>query len=215
MKSLTVLIADDHNIVHLGLSMILRTIRPEVNIEIAVDFPTVIRQIKKQVFDLIIMDVNMPGGNFQSTLAIIKSECPEVKVLAFSSADEKVFAPRYILQGANGFLNKLSTESVVQGAIESVLTKGEYLSPEVKDTMVYNALRTGGGNQYKNPLEVLTDREIEIATLLIQGDSLKEITQKLFIHVSTVSTYKTRVFQKLNIKSVPELISIFSIYNSQ
>lgn len=213
MDPVTILIADDHNIVNIGLSALIKKIRPNANIHSAVDFPSVIKLVKEHSFDLIIMDINMPSGNFQSTLSVVKRIQPNVKVMAFSSADEALFAPRFILQGADGFLNKLSSEIQLQDAIESMLSKGIYLSPQVKDDLLSHTLKLG--NPYQNPLGVLTDREIEIATLLIQGDSLKAITQKLFIHVSTVSTYKTRIFQKLSIKSIPELIDIFKIYHSQ
>lgn len=211
MEALTILIADDHNIVNIGLSTLIKKIRPTAKIYISKDFPSALELVNKHLFDLIIMDVNMPAGNFQSTLEVMKRIQPNVKVMAFSSADETLFAPRFILQGVNGFLNKLSTESQLQEAVESILNTGVYMSPQLKDELIQNSLKLN--NAYRNPLEVLTNREIEIADLLIQGDSLKVITQKLFLHVSTVSTYKARIFQKLAIKSIPELIDIFKFYN--
>lgn len=210
MESLRILVADDHNIIHLGLSTLIKKIAPTAVIHASTDFPSVLKLVKQHPFDLIIMDIDMPGGNFQSTIELVKQIQPEVKVIAFSSADEALFAPRFIIQGADGFLNKLSPESQLQGAIESMLNSGSYFSPKVKDILIDSALNDG--KQYQNPLDILTDREIEIATLLINGDSLKKINEKLFIHVSTISTHKTRIFQKLSITSVPELIDIFRMY---
>ncbi|MHA6728377.1 response regulator [Chryseobacterium sp. A301] len=212
MKSLTILIADDHNIIHLGLASVINKISPEAKVRHAIDFPSVLDLVREHPFDLIIMDVNMPSGNFQSTLSHVKQIQPQVKVLAFSSADESLFAPRFIKQGADGYLNKLSSESELKIAIESMLNSGTYFSPKVKDILIQDSI--SAGNSYKNPLDVLTDRELEIATLLINGDSLKTIHEKLFIHVSTISTHKTRIFKKLSISKLPELIDIFRLYNS-
>ena len=212
MKSLKILIADDHNIIHLGLSALIKKITPTATIHASTDFSSVIQLVKLHSFDLIIMDIDMPGGNFQTTLKLVKQIQPEVKVIAFSSADEALFAPRYIVQGADGFLNKLSPEPQLQAAIESMLNSGTYFSPKVKDILIQNTLNAG--KQFQNPLDVLSDREIEIATLLINGYSLKKISEKLFIHVSTISTHKTRIFKKLSVDSIPELIDIFRMYHS-
>ena len=212
MESLRILIADDHNIIHLGLSSLINKIAPTAIIHASTDFPSVLILVKQHRFDLIIMDIDMPRGNFKTTLELVKQIQPEVKVIAFSSADEALFAPRFMIQGADGFLNKLSPEPQLQAAIESMLNSGTYFSPKVKDILIQSTLNAG--KQYQNPLDVLSDREIEIATLLINGDSLKRISEKLFIHVSTISTHKTRIFKKLSVESIPELIDIFRIYHS-
>lgn len=212
-KSLTILLADDHKIVHLGLSLLIKRIRPDAVIHFSTDFPSVMDMVKKHPYDLVIMDINMPGGNFQNVLEHIKRIRPQVKVMAFSSADERLFALRVIAQGADGFINKMSVESELEKAIEDILRTGSYISQDVKDAIVLNALNRNTPS--KNPVELLTDREIDIATLLIQGDSLKTISEKLFIHVSTISTHKTRIFKKLNIQTLPELIEILKLYVSQ
>lgn len=212
-KSPTILLADDHKIIHVGLSLLIEKIRPKAVIHFATDFPTVMGLVDILKFDLIIMDINMPGGNFQSTLEYVKRKQPQVKVMAFSSADERLFALRFIVQGADGFVNKMSQESELEQAIEAMLKTGSYISQEVKESIILNALNKD--TPYKNPAELLSDREIEIATLLIQGDSLKLISEKLFIHVSTISTHKTRIFKKLNIQTLPELIDVLKIYVSE
>jgi DNA-binding NarL/FixJ family response regulator len=211
MDSPTVLIADDHHIIHLGLSALIKKIKPIATIHFSIDFPSVIELVKEHAFDLIIMDIDMPGGNFQSTLERAKQIQPRVKVIAFSSADETLFAPRFITRGADGFLDKLSPESQLQSAIESMLDSGSYLSPKVKEIFIKTALKAS--KHHQNPIDVLTNREIEIATLLIRGDSLKKINEKLFIHVSTISTHKTRIFKKLSVTSNTELANIFKLYN--
>lgn len=204
----TILIADDHGIVRLGLSLMIKKLRPQAVVNEVDDYQKVLGAIKKDSYDLIILDINMPNGSFQETLEIIKIKRPKTKVMVFSSQDEHLFAIRYLKMGADGFLHKLSSEENIKNALEKMLNKGSYVSEEVKDAMVFNTLNKDA--PVSNPLELLSDREIEIAEHLIKGTSLKDISSELNIHVSTVSTYKTRIFKKLDIQSVPELINVFS-----
>lgn len=208
----TILIADDHGIVRLGLSLMIKKLRPQAVVNEVDDYQKVLGAIKKDSYDLIILDINMPNGSFQETLEIIKIKRPKTKVMVFSSQDEHLFAIRYLKMGADGFLHKLSSEENIKNALEKMLNKGSYVSEEVQDAMAFNTLNKD--TPVSNPLELLSDREIEIAEHLIKGTSLKDISSELNIHVSTVSTYKTRIFKKLDIQSVPELINVFSFYEN-
>lgn len=205
-----ILIADDHGIVRLGLSLIIKKLRPQVLIEEVDDYQKVLEAIKIKKYDLVILDINMPNGSFQDTLDIIKVKSPKTKVLVFSSQDENIYAIRYLKMGADGFLHKLAPEEDINKALEKMLNKGSYVSEEVKDAMIFGTLnKTVVG---ANPFELLSDREIEIAEFLIKGMALKDISNDLNLHVSTISTYKTRIFKKLDIHSIPELIELFRLY---
>lgn len=206
----SILIADDHGIVRLGLSLMIKKLRPQAVVEEVNNYQKVLDAIKKDSYDLIILDINMPNGNFQETLEIIKIKSPKTKVMVFSSQDEHLYAIRYLKMGADGFLHKLSPEEEIKNALEKMLNKGSYVSEEVKDAMVFNTLNKQ--TPVKNPLELLSDREIEIAEQLIKGIPLKDISIELNLHVSTVSTYKVRILKKLDIQSIPELINIFKFY---
>ena len=208
----TILIADDHGIVRLGLSLMIKKLRPQAVVNEVDNYQKVLGAIKKDSYDLIILDINMPNGSFQETLEIIKIKSPKTKVMVFSAQDEHLYAIRYLKMGADGFLHKLSPEEDIKNAMEKMLSKGSYVSEEVKDAMVFNTLNKN--TPVNNPLELLSDREIEIAELLTKGIPLKDISSELNLHVSTVSTYKIRIFKKLDIQSIPELINVFNFYES-
>ena len=206
-----ILIADDHGVVRLGLSMMIKKLRPYAVVKQVSDYKEVMQIIKDEIFNLAILDLNMPNGNFQEALQAIRIKSPITKVMIFSSQDESLYAVRYLKMGADGFLHKDSSEDVINRALIKMLDKGKYMSEEVKDSLIYGNL-----NKHEtpdNPLELLSEREMEIAECMIAGDTPKDISNKLNIHPSTVSTYKSRVFNKLNVESIPELIKIFTFHN--
>jgi len=208
-----ILIADDHSIVRIGLSIMIKKVRPQADIEEADSFKSVLEIINKVKFDLIILDINMPNGNFQQTFDIIKIKQPDVKVLVFSSQDEQTYAIRYLKLGADGFLPKISDDVTLKKALEKMFDKGTYVSEDIKDTLVSKSLNRKRPT-IQNPLTTLSDREMEIADKLIKGETLKEISNELNLHVSTASTYKSRIFKKLEVQSIPELIDIFRFYDN-
>lgn len=208
-----ILIADDHSIVRIGLSLMIKKLRPQAVIKEAESFKNVLNIITKIPFDLIILDVNMPNGTFQQTFDIIKIKQPKVKVLIFSSQDENVYAIRYLKLGADGFLDKMTDEKTVKKALEKMFDKGNYMSTEVQDALVSKSLNKKK-HVPQNPLLILSDREMEIAELIIKGLTLKEIANDLSLHTSSVSTYKSRILKKLEVQSVPELIDIFRFYQN-
>jgi len=206
-----ILIADDHSIVRVGLSIMVKKLRPESLIEEAADFKNVLDLVKKNSYDLIVLDINMPNGSFQQTFEFIKIKQSDAKVLVFSSQEESVYAIRYLKMGADGFLQKMANEYTVRRVLEKVLRKGTYLSENIKDTLVSNSIRSRDKTA-RNPLTTLSTREMEIAEKLIRGESLKDISTELNLHSSTASTYKARIFKKLEVKNIPELIDVFRFY---
>lgn len=198
------MVADDHGIVRYGLSMMIRKLRPGAIVEDASDYAKVIDMAKKNPYDLYILDVTMPNGNFLNAYNSLKRISPDCKILIFSSLDEEVYAMRYIESGADGFLNKLATEGEMKVALEKIFSNGKYVSDAVKDSLVFYKSSKGKSR----PLDQLSNREIAIANMLVIGKSLKEISQELHLHVSTVSTYKTRIFEKLQIQNIPDLIKV-------
>ena len=205
-----ILLADDHGVVRFGLSLLIKKIRPDAIVEEVDDYRKVLDSIAKSSYDLMILDINMPNGNFQETLEIIKLKHPNTKVMVFSSLDESTYAIRYLKMGADGFLHKLSSEEDMSKAVLKMLDKGSYISEDVKESMIFNQLNKS--NPHLNPIELLSDREIDVAERMIKGVSLKEISNDLNLHVSTISTYKSRIFKKLAIDSIPELIEVFNFY---
>ncbi|MFA6360128.1 MAG: response regulator transcription factor [Dysgonamonadaceae bacterium] len=207
-----ILLADDHGVVRLGLSLIIKKLRPDSIVTEVDDYQKVMNIIKDQSFDLVILDLNMPNGNFQEALQAIKLKHPQTKVMIFSSQDESLYAIRYLKMGADGFLHKLADEDIINRALTKMLDKGSYMSEDVKESLIFSNLRNDD-NTIINPLEKLTNREMEVAERLIAGEPMKEISNNLNLHASTISTYKTRIFEKLDIQSIPELIKIFDFHN--
>lgn len=206
-----ILIADDHSIVRLGISLVIQKQYPKACIKQTDNYQGVLDMVAKEDFQLVILDVNMPNGSFQATLDTIKMKQRETRVLVFSTLDEELYAVRYLKAGADGFLQKHVSEEGLKTALEKMMQTGTYISDKVKDALISQTLHHK--DAYQNPLGVLSDRELEIARLLITGNGLKEIANKLFVHVATVSTYKSRIYKKLNITSVIELGEVFRLYH--
>lgn len=205
-----ILIADDHGIVRMGLVQVIKKLRPSAELYEVEDYKALSSLIAKEKFDLIILDVNMPNGTLQQGIDYIKVKQPGAKILVFSSQDEHLYAHRYLKMGADGYLNKLSSGDKIDQALQSMLEKGKFISDKVKDSLVSQSL-----NQHKSnsPLELLSDRELEVANKLVEGIPLKELSIQMNLHTSTISTYKNRVFQKLEIQSIPELVELLRMYD--
>ena len=207
---LRILVADDHGIVRMGLIQVIKQLKPNAILSEVEDYNSLYELTAKNKFDLAIIDVNMPNGTVQEAIEIIKIKQPGIKILIFSSQDEQLYAIRYLKMGADGFLHKLSSQEEIDKALNAMVTRGKYISDKVKDAMIFDSLN----NQKKtSPVESLSNRELQVATKLCEGIPLKEVSNQLNLHTSTISTYKNRVFEKLDIDSVPELIEILRLYN--
>lgn len=208
-EKIKILLADDHSVVRHGISLILREACGEVEILHAENFSEVIVKSKDNL-NLIFLDINLPGGNSTKMIDKIKEINSNVNILMFSAFDEEQYALRYIQAGANGFLNKDSSESEILTAVKSILETGKYISPNVKEQILENVFQ----KTPTNPLEILSDREAEVARLLAKGQGNLEIANKLNLQMTTVSTYKNRIFEKLKIKNIISLVEILKIYRN-
>lgn len=207
-----IVVADDHGIVRMGLIQTIKRLRPDSEITEVEDFKSLYKVILKEELDLAIMDVNMPNGTVQEAIDYIKMHQPQLKILIFSSQDEELYAMRYLKMGAGGYLSKQSPTAVIETALTSMFNTGRYASEEVKEAMFLESLN-GTTTNAGSPLEALSDRELQIASKLAEGLPLKEISNQLNLHSSTISTYKNRLFEKLKIRSIPELVEILRLYN--
>jgi len=201
-----ILIVDDHLVVRVGVSTVLKEQIEGVAISNAENILEMIAILKQQSFDLIILEINISGGKSSEILSEIKIIQPEMKILIFSTYDHRS-AYKYILLGAHGYLNKLSCEKEIVTAVKTILELGSYISSEIVDKIIQAALH----KIEMNPLDILSKREFEIAELMIIGNGNLEIANKLNIQMSTVSTYKNRLYEKLKIRTVVDLIDIFKM----
>lgn len=209
-----ILIADDHSIVRLGASVIIKETLPSCVITQAQDYSEVLTLLEKEDFDLLLLDINMPGGNNIRVVKEILEIQPSIKILVFSSYDESLYALRYIEAGAAGFVNKSTAMAELSNAILTINERGKYMSDEVKDLYVKKLTQTKAKINTMNPLSRLSNREVDVAKYLIQGLGIIEVSTSLELSPSTVSTYKSRIFEKLNVSNIPELIEIFRIHSA-
>lgn len=203
-KQITFLLADDHSLIRQGIVFLLEEMELECEIFHASSLNKVLESVKSNPIDIAIIDAHFPDGNSLSILSEIKNIRPETKILIFSGIDENTQALKFLNAGANGFLSKLSEEDDVKKAILKMIDEGEYISPATQALLV-NSFRN---RKLINPLFSLTERELEIAEMYAEGLGNLEIANKLDIKQNTVSTLKKRIFDKLNIENIVELVEL-------
>lgn len=161
-------------------------------------------------YHLILMDINMPDTDPFRLLQFIKKNQPETPILVLTMNDEFGFAGRMFKLGINGFVNKSVENDVILKAVRTVMSKGIYMSDELKESL----LTTFVTNKGENPFENLSEREFQVIRELIKGKSIADIAESLGINVSTVSTYKGKAFEKLGISksNIVDLISMARVY---
>lgn len=210
-----ILIADDHSIVRLGASVIIKESIADAEIVQAQTYDEVYHQLKKKSFDLLLLDINMPGGNNIKVVKEILDIQPQLKILIFSSYEENLYALRYINAGASGYLNKNTAMSELKNAINNIMMRGKYMSEAVKELYIQKLTSTKSSFDENNPLNKLSNREMDVAKHLIKGLGILEIATFLNLSSSTVSTYKSRVFEKLNVQNIPDLIELFKVHSEK
>ncbi|KMQ61389.1 LuxR family transcriptional regulator [Chryseobacterium angstadtii] len=194
-----ILIADDRYVVRAGTALVLESAYPDLKIDFAENYEQVQQHLHTQHYDLLLLDIDMPGTQYKKMISELKSIQESLKILVFSGYDKNV-AIQYIREGAEGYLSKQSSEEEIQEAVKSVIEKGYYYPGELIGLIIQN--------KKSNPSEKLSSREYEIFKLLANGSGNLEIGNKLDIQMSTVSTYKKRIFKKLNISNIAELIKV-------
>lgn len=207
-----VIIADDHSIVRAGASMIVSKLYGGIEIVQAVTYPEVVDRLKEDRFDLLLLDINMPGGNNIRVIKDILELQRDLKILVFSSYDETIYALRYIEAGAAGYLNKSTALDELENAIQSIQYHGKYMSDAVKDLYVQKLTSNKADLQAVNPLHKLSNREMDVAKHLIAGQAVLEVSELMNLSPSTISTYKSRIFDKMKVDNIPELIELFSLH---
>ncbi|MBC7523855.1 MAG: response regulator transcription factor [Flavobacterium sp.] len=201
----SILIVDDHLVVRKGIELIFEERFKKFTVYSVENYEQTLEILDSLTIDLILLDINIKGTEYITIMSQIKKIQPNVKILIFSSHEEKNFAMRYIKQGADGYLNKFCDEDKFVEAVETIFQKGFYATVEItKDLQIKSK------KPFQNTIDSLSNREYEIAKLLLTGLGNLEISNKLSIKMSTVSTYKNRIFSKLDINNVVTLSEIFN-----
>lgn len=203
-----ILIADDHAIVRFGLKqMIIAGFSPVMVTDVAT-FDDVITQLGSHSFDLLILDINLPGGNNLQMLDSIRLRQPFIKILIFSAFDEKLYALKYLQAGADGYLEKTSADAEVKNAVGTILRNEKYMSAFTRQQLLHKLDARGT----QDPFAALSGRELDVMNLMTTGAPVTKIAEILHLHISTVSTYKTRIFTKLEVTNIVELVERIKLH---
>jgi len=194
---LNILIADDHAVVRRGLKQILLEEYPSARIGEAADAETLVAQVINDKWDIVICDMNMPGRSGLDALSQLKQVAPHIPVLIMSMYPEDQYALRVLKAGAAGYLGKDSIHDEIIRAVQTVLLGKKFITPSVAEKLA-NAYRDDTGQQ---PHELLSDREFDVFKLLAAGKSVSEIASQLSLSSTTVSTYRARIIEKMNLRS--------------
>ncbi|KZN14697.1 response regulator [Marinomonas sp. TW1] len=207
---LKVLIVDDHDMVSQGISLVLQDVKGVEVVGVAHSGEEAIAQSRATTPDIVLMDVHMPGIGGLGATKEIKRILPKTKVIALSALDDNLYPVKLIEAGASGYVTKGTNASELLDAI-SMVSKGEhYISKDIAQKM---ALSKFSIDDQGSPLGELSDRELQVAQMIVDCKKSNEIAEHLNVSPKTVSTYRTRIFAKLNIDSDVELIHLAVRYN--
>jgi two-component system invasion response regulator UvrY len=203
------LIIDDHAIVRKGLSQLLKEEFPDSEIVEATDEYEVYQKTRNQIWDVILLDISMPGRNGLDILKQLRTENCKAPILVLSMHQEDVYGPRVLKAGANGFLNKESAPEELVAAVHKVLSGRKYISPSLAEKLADSLGDVSG----KPAHELLSDREMQVMQMLASGQTVSEIAAELSLSVNTISTYRNRILEKLTLNNNAELTR-YAIDNS-
>ncbi len=197
---MNILIADDHAIVRKGLAQLLREEFPSVNITEADNSMDVCDRARDKIWDIILLDISMPGRNGVEVLKQLRAEGIKAPILMLSMHPEEQYALRVLKAGASGFLNKESATNELVAAIHKVLAGRKYISASLAEK-----LAEGAGSSDRPAHELLSDREMQVFQLLASGKTVSEIADEIQLSVNTISTYRTRILEKLSLANNAQL----------
>ena len=195
------LVADDHPVVLKGIKDIVSATHDITVADEAGDGLEAVEKVRKNHYDVVLLDISMPGVDGLEALGEMQKMKPELPVLILSIYPEEQFAVRAIKTGASGYLTKQSAPDELVTAIRRVYRGGRYIGAVLAEKMATDLAK---GDE-RPPHEKLSDREYEVMRMILKGKSTKEMAEALFLSPKTISTYRRRIFQKMNIKSNVEL----------
>jgi len=197
-----IVIADDHAIVREGLKRIVSSIADMEVAGEAGNGTEVMQRVRELAFDVLVLDLSMPGRSGMELIKLARAEKPQLRILVLSMHQELQYAVRAIKNGASGYLTKESAPAQLEQALRKVASGGAFISAEVAEQLALGAMP---GSEAV-PHESLSNREFEVLQLLVAGVSLTDIGTKLNLSVKTVSTHKTNLMQKMGLQNQNDLI---------
>jgi len=204
-----ILVADDHTIVREGLKQIVADVGDMMVADEAGNGQEALQKIREGDYDVILLDISMPGRSGLEVLKDIRAERPKLPVLILSMHSEEQYAVRALRAGASGYLTKASAPDELIGAIRKVSRGRKYVTASLAEKLALEL----DVDIRKPPHEMLSDREYQVMLMLASGKAVKEIADELCLSVKTISTYRSRILEKMNMKKNAEL-TLYAIQNS-
>jgi len=203
-----ILVADDHPVVRQGLKQIVAGTTDIFVVDEAATGQEVLDKVRQNYFDVVLLDITMPGISGLDVLKQLRSERPELAILILSMHPEEQYAARVLRAGASGYLAKESAPDDLVAAVRKISLGGKYVSPSLAEKLASDlAVDT------QEPLhQTLSDREYEVMCLIASGKTLADIAQQLSLSPKTISTYRSRILEKLGLKSNTEL-TLYAVQN--
>ena len=201
-KEIRILIVDDHSMIRQGLRQILNDAFPRATFGEANSGNEALEQVSNNRWDVVLLDITMPGKSGIDVLKQIVDAQPNLAVLVLSMHPEDQYAVRVLKSGAAGYITKNTASEEVITAVKKVLAGGKYVSASLAENLAAGLNSPTG----KAPHEILSDREYQVMRLIALGRSVKEIAFELSLSVKTISTYRTRIMEKTKLKTNSEII---------
>lgn len=201
-----IVLVDDHPVLRKGLA---QTIEEEIDLSVVGQMESAeeaLNEIEALAPDLAVVDISLPGMSGLELLKHLESRVPDVQALVVSRHDETLYAERCIRAGARGYVMKQEAGDVIVEAIRKVLNNRIFVSEEINERLLQSMAEGGRERIRQSPLEILSDRELEVFELTGKGLSTREIAERLHLSVKTIESYRARIKNKLNFDSANELM---------
>ena len=209
IKLIKVFVVDDQNLIRTGIKKLLGDVPGIKVVGEAADGETAIKSLKELEPDVVLMDIKMPGMNgLEATKKILRTHS-DLKIIALTICDDDLFPSRLLQAGAYGYLTKGASVPEMVKAIRSVHAGQRYISPEIASQLALKHITDRG----ETPFDLLSERELQVALMIVNGHKVQEISDKLCLSPKTVNSYRYRIFEKLNIKSDVELTHLAYRHN--
>lgn len=202
-KSTRIFIVDDHPLIRDGMALLIGSQRDLQVCGSAGSIREALQQIAKAPPDLMVVDLSLKDGLGLDLIKSVKERFPQIRILVVSAYEESQYAERVLRSGALGFVNKQECETKLLEAIRTVMAGRRFVSEEILQRLVNQAL---GGNEGTEPVALLTDREFEIYRLIGQGVTTGDIAKQLHVSPHTVDSHREKIRHKLGVKNGHELL---------
>jgi DNA-binding NarL/FixJ family response regulator len=196
-----ILLVDDHEIARKGIENVLAAAMPEATFGEAAMYAEALSLLQAERWDLVLLDLNLPGRGGLELLAEVRRQWPRLLVIVVSAYSEEEFALRCLRLGAQGYVMKTAGSKELVAAVRKVLAGGKYVTPLLAERLAAAA----GGDLTQPPHELLSNRELQVLRLVALGRSLKEIADELCLSERTIATYRARLAKKLGLSSNVEI----------